>query len=189
MRKEDNLYPFLGDEIKLIERRLKVRRPTFGICLGAQLIAHTLGARVYPGPHKEIGWSPLTLTDAGRNSPLHHLSGPELHWHGDTFDLPRDATLLASTAACSNQAFSWSDNVLALQFHPEVIARNIEQWFIGHACEILAADGISVPMLRRDTARLPRNCSYKPARCFAEWLEKTFLGKIAEEPHENGSMS
>jgi len=78
VRKEDNLYPFLGDEIKLIERRLKVRRPTFGICLGAQLIAHTLGARVYPGPHKEIGWSPLTLTDAGRNSPLHHLSGPVL---------------------------------------------------------------------------------------------------------------
>jgi len=86
---EDDLYPFIKDEVSLLEQRLKARRPTLGVCLGAQMIARTLGARVYPAPHKEIGWSRLTLTAAGGVSPLQHLKSPVLHWHGDTFDLPR----------------------------------------------------------------------------------------------------
>src|ERR1700744_18182 len=94
---ENDLYPFLNDEIALIGRRLQAGLPTLGICLGAQLMARALGARVYPGRGKEIGWKPLTLTAAGRES-LAPLDGlPVLHWHGDTFDLPDGAANLAST--------------------------------------------------------------------------------------------
>jgi GMP synthase (glutamine-hydrolysing) len=186
---EDESYPFIKDEIRFIESRLSAHLPTLGICLGAQLIARALGARVYPGPQKEIGWSRLTLTDAGRRSPLHHLSAPVLHWHGDTFDLPREATLLASTEKCANQAFSWGESVLALQFHPEVIAQNFEQWLIGHACEIAAADGVSVPILRQDTLRFAAELQINGGACLADWLKKAFLTKISTRPHENGSTA
>jgi GMP synthase (glutamine-hydrolysing) len=186
---EDDLYPFIKDEIRLLERRLQTRRPTLGVCLGAQIIARTLDARVYPAPHKEIGWSRLTLTAAGSMSPLQHLTSPVLHWHGDTFDLPREATLLASTEKCLNQAFSWGDNVLALQFHPEVTARNIEQWFIGHACEISATDGVSVPVLRRDTHQFAAGLELQARQCLADWLEKINESDIPVVSRENATAS
>jgi GMP synthase (glutamine-hydrolysing) len=114
-------YPFLGHELALLERRLAAARPTLGICLGAQMIARALGARVYPAPAKEIGWGELQLSEAGRNGPLRHFTGvPVLHWHGDTFDLPQGAELLASTEICPNQAFSFGRRAFACQFHPEV---------------------------------------------------------------------
>jgi GMP synthase (glutamine-hydrolysing) len=185
---EDDLYPFINDEIKLLERRLEARRPTLGICLGAQMMARALGARVYRGA-KEIGWSRLFLTDAGQGSPLQHLTGPVLHWHGDTFDLPRGATLLASTENCINQAFSWGDSALALQFHPEVSERKIEQWFIGHACEISATDGVSVPILRRDTSRFAGGLEIQARRLLIDWLKKGVANEIVVEPRENRPIS
>ena len=184
---EDDLYPFIKDEVRLLERRLKAQRATLGICLGAQIIARALGARVYPGAHKEIGWSSLSLTDAGRNSPLNHLKAPVLHWHGDTFDLPDAATLLASTDKCMNQAFSWGNNVLALQFHPEVAERNIEQWFIGHACEISATDGISVPDLRQDTSRFIAGLQGQARECLVDWLKQAFGNETSIESRQNES--
>ena len=121
---QEELYPFLRPELALIERRLQADRPTLGICLGSQLVARALGARVYPGSAgKEIGWAPIALTEAGAGSALRHLAPertPVFHWHGDTFDLPTGATRLASTAAYPNQAFRWGGHVLALQFHCEV---------------------------------------------------------------------
>lgn len=169
---EEERYPFVLDEIRLLERRLAADRPTLGICLGAQMMARALGARVYPGPAKEIGWSPLTLTEAGRASPLAHLAGDKtsmLHWHGDTFDLPAEATLLASTEICRHQAFSWGRAAVAFQCHPEVRAAELERWFIGHACEIAGAD-LSVPRLRADTARFGTALETQGAKCFADWL-------------------
>jgi len=91
-------YPWLADEIRHISRRLSSSKPLLGVCLGAQLMAAALGARVFAGPRKEIGWTQISLSSAGHKSPLRHLKGVQvLHWHGDTFDMPAEATLLAST--------------------------------------------------------------------------------------------
>jgi GMP synthase (glutamine-hydrolysing) len=170
---EDDIYPALRDTVSVLESRLKANRPTVGICLGAQLMARALGARVYPSGSKEIGWAPITLSAAGRESAFRHLGHDNvavLHWHGDTFDLPRDATLLASTAACRNQAFSWGAKALGFQFHPEATAARLEQWFIGHACELAAAQ-ISVAKLRADTALYASRLALQTRKCFDEWLK------------------
>ncbi len=170
---EDADYPWLEPETALIRARLDARKPTLGICLGAQLMAKALGARVYPGRAKEIGWAPLTLTEDGRRSALVHVDGlPVLHWHGDTFDLPDTAVRLASTALTPNQAFAIGDHALGLQFHLETCGRNLERWFVGHTVEIAATPAVSVQTLRRDTA------TYSPAleRCgrlaLRAWLDR-----------------
>jgi GMP synthase (glutamine-hydrolysing) len=140
---QDRAYPFLREELRLLERRLAARKPTLGICLGSQLLARVLGARVYAGHAKEIGWGPLTLTQAGRASSVAHLAGEHtsvLHWHGDTFDLPSGATLLASDEVYTNQAFALENFVLGLQFHPEVTARGLETWYVSHAAELASTD-------------------------------------------------
>ena len=142
-------YPFLQQEIDLVKVRLQQNLPTLGICLGAQLIAHALGAKVYAGHSKEIGWSKLSLTSV-ENNPLKNLENLEvLHWHGDTFDLPTEAELLASSAVYPNQAFRIGSNILALQFHAEVEAERLEKWLIGHTCELRHAK-IDIAALRAD---------------------------------------
>ena len=146
---ETDDYPFLQQEIDLLKVRLEKNLPTLGICLGAQLIAHALGARVYSGHEKEIGWSPLEIRFATNNilKPLADTS--VLHWHGDTFDLPEQATLLASSQVYSNQAFQVGSNILALQFHIEVACESLEKWLIGHTTELRHAK-IDIPQLRHD---------------------------------------
>lgn len=174
---DEAAYPFVLDEIRLLERRLGADLPTLGICLGAQMMARALGARVYPGPAKEIGWQPLALTAAGEASPLRHLAGTKtsmLHWHGDTFDLPAGASLLASTALCPHQAFAYGRNALAFQCHPEAQTPQLERWFIGHACELGVA-GLSVPQLREETQAYGPTLEAQGARCFAEWLDQLDL--------------
>ena len=126
-------YPWLTEEKKFLREVLDRGIPVIGICLGAQLIADALGARVYQNRHREIGWFPVKLTGQGASHPwLWDL--PEtftcFHWHGDTFDLPSEATLLASSQACPHQAFAHGDNTLALQFHldttPDIAAKLLE---------------------------------------------------------------
>ena len=170
---EDETYPFIRDELKVLEARLARDLPTLGVCLGSQLMARALGARVYPGPCKEIGWAPVTLTEAGRRSclaPLGSAPTPVLHWHGDTFDLPAGATRLASTELYENQAFAWGRHALALQFHVEVTAKGLERWFIGHASEIAGKPGVTVAQLRSETARWSPFLEAHGLRCLDQWL-------------------
>ncbi|PJG42789.1 glutamine amidotransferase [Acinetobacter tandoii] len=145
-------YPFLTQEIELLKQRLARNLPTLGICLGAQLIAHALGAKVYAGAQKEIGWSSLEIKPVAQN-PLASLQDiPVLHWHGDTFDLPEQAELLASSNLYPHQAFKLGNNILALQFHIEVAADAMEKWLIGHTSELRHAK-IDIPSLRADNRR------------------------------------
>jgi GMP synthase (glutamine-hydrolysing) len=168
---QDDDYPFLLHELRLLENRIALSRPVLGICLGAQLIARALGSAVYPGKIKEIGWSPVELTEKGRATALKHLEGiPVLHWHGDTFDLPHGAQHLASTAITPNQAFAFGAATLALQFHPEVEASGFERWLIGHTHEIASVPGLSVQDLRRDTMAFAGQTASRAVCMLRDWL-------------------
>lgn len=164
-------YPFLADEISLLKQRLAAKKPTLGICLGAQLIACALGAKVYAGEYKEIGWSELDLASIPHNilKPLQNL--PVLHWHGDTFDLPTNATLLASSKLYPHQAFIMENFVLALQFHPEVQQDSFERWLIGHTCE-LRQNGISISELREKNALYAQDLEYAAGIIIKQFLEQ-----------------
>jgi GMP synthase-like glutamine amidotransferase len=124
---DEDAYPWLREEKDLIAAAIREKKKVLGICLGAQLIALVSGARVYPNPEKEIGFWPLRWTEAagaGTAGTGAAVARPAdslvFHWHGETFDLPAGAVLLASSEACVNQAFALGDHVLGLQFHPEV---------------------------------------------------------------------
>lgn len=169
---EADAFPFLSEERQILEARLEAGRPTLGICLGAQQIAATLGAKVAPSGIKEIGFSELTLTDAGRVGPLRHLEGVSvLHWHGDAFQIPKDAENLATTALCATQGFALGRNVLGLQFHPEVDAcAGIERWLVGHAAE-LASAGVDPRALREDAQRFGPALRDAARKTLTEWLQ------------------
>ena len=145
---DDKKYPWLTAEKQFISESIDAGKKVLGICLGAQLIAIVLGSMVYPHIHKEIGWFPLKLTDEGRASEVFQGFPGEFlafHWHGDTFSFPRGAERLAETVACRNQAFSYGDNVLGLQFHLDVLRENIEQWIKNGAGELVKATYVQTP--------------------------------------------
>lgn len=165
-------YPLVADELQLLRARLAADRPTLGICLGAQLMAAALGARVYPGPAKEIGWSTLELAPSAKSQPLAALRDVAvLHWHGDTFDLPQGCTLLALTPLCRHQAFARGPNLLGLQFHPEVRGDRFEHWLLGHASE-LATSGLDPVTLRHDAKRYARTLEQAGTVMLNDWLAK-----------------
>ena len=175
---EAHRYPWITDELHAFERRIKARRPVLGICLGSQMLARVLDARVFPGP-KELGWTPLLLTPEGEASVIAPLSPDNtsmLHWHGDTFDLPPKATLLASTEQVAHQAFSWERFVLAFQCHPEVRHADIESWLIGHAGEIAATGGVSVEQLRKDSHYYGPALAEHARTMLTDWLAVLGLG-------------
>ncbi len=120
---DEDRFPWLTDEKRLIERALRSDKVILGICLGAQLIADVLGSRIAANEYREIGWFPVQRTD-GCGSLEIASAFPEafgaFHWHGDTFSIPSGARCICRSAACENQAFVYSDRVLALQFHLEV---------------------------------------------------------------------
>ncbi len=168
---EIDRYPFLKDELNVVEAVVKQGTPVVGICLGAQALAAVLAARVYPGAQAELGWDELILTDEGKASPLQVLDGLRvLNWHGDTFDLPTGATRLASTPLTPNQAFTYGPKVLGLQFHVELEGRDMERWLIGHTLE-LAKHNVDLAEMRNATARYAPPTNEASRKLFNTWLD------------------
>lgn len=123
---EEDRYSWLKVEKAFVCKAIDAGKVVIGICLGSQIIASALGARVYPSEEKEIGWLPVTFTDdfAQKLFGSKEKSPVIFQWHGDTFDLPEGARLLASSEACVNQAFLYKDKVLGIQFHFEVTQKS-----------------------------------------------------------------
>lgn len=167
---ETETYPYLLNFIEQIKIRLEKNYPTLGICLGAQLIASALGAKVYAGHVKEIGWGRLNLNSQGLASPLKYLENIHvLHWHGDTFDLPVQAKGLASSMYYPNQAFAVGLNILALQFHAEADPQTFERWLIGHTVELNKA-GIDIVTLREENARYGQQLRHAANLLLRDWI-------------------
>jgi len=167
---ETESFPILADEVELLTRRLAARRPVFGVCLGAQLMASALGSPVYRGPTNEIGFRLVQPTDAGQASPLRHVSGiPMMQWHSDTFDLPAGTTRLAGSAAYGNEAFGIDEWALAVQFHPEVTAAMHEAWLTTSEAEV-RAEGLDPAALRQERARHSDAMQEASNAMFSEWL-------------------
>ncbi len=125
---QEAAFPFLKGEKHFIERTLRAGKMVLGICLGSQLIADVLGAKVVRNEHEEIGWFPVELTaeaaDAKIFSALPHAF-TTFHWHGEMFEIPTGAQRMAHSAACQNQAFVYGENVCGVQFHPEVTKESL----------------------------------------------------------------
>ncbi len=168
---EGETYPFIADEIAAIAARIEAGKPILGICLGAQMMAAALGAKVAPGPAKEIGWAPLALTPAGRASVLAPLgAAPVLHWHGDNCELPAGCVQLASTPHCPVQAFARARSQLALQFHLETEPARFESWLVGHAVELGNA-GIDPRKLREEVRTLGPATRELGGKVLSAWLD------------------
>jgi GMP synthase-like glutamine amidotransferase len=121
-------YPWINNEIRLIKQVINAGKPVLGICLGAQLIAHAMGAKIYRNTEKEIGWFPVQKVSSPNTS---HFSFPDsalvFHWHGETFTLPEGATLLARSQGCKNQAFQIDQSIIGLQFHLETTPESAQK--------------------------------------------------------------
>lgn len=154
-------YPGLLTEIDWIRAAIAADLPVLGICLGSQLLAAALGARVYAGQTKEIGWYPVRFTDAVDNDPVFSVCRPEetvFQWHGCTFDLPAGAVRLASSELFPNQAFRYGRAAYGLQFHLETTAEMIETW-LDHptnADDLAELAEIDADEIRRETLRQSR---------------------------------
>lgn len=128
---EADSYKHIKVEMQVIEEALKKNIPILGICLGAQLLAHVLGADVRKNKEKEVGWCDIDLTEEGKkDNLLSHFAPTEkiFQLHGDTFDIPKTAIHLASSDLCNGQAFRYGEKVYGLQFHLEADQAMIQRW-------------------------------------------------------------
>ncbi len=131
---EEDKYPFLAHETTFLKMALQNNMPILGICLGAQLLAKAAGSHVSKAPSAELGWQKISLSAEGKSDPLFkHLPGDieVFQWHEDTFDIPREGVLLATSAACRHQAMRIGKRAWGLQFHPEVTRQMLDDW-AGH---------------------------------------------------------
>ncbi|MFQ5699444.1 MAG: gamma-glutamyl-gamma-aminobutyrate hydrolase family protein [Myxococcota bacterium] len=169
-------HPHLDTEVRAIESALGRGLPVLGICLGAQLLARALGARVRPHAHREIGWVEVTPTPAGRRDRLlRHLgeAAPVFQWHGDTFDLPSGAEHLASSRECAQQAFRYGESAYGLQFHLEVDRSLIERWLRMPIYQREIAEygrGLDPEEIRRETREKIPALERLADRCFSEFI-------------------
>jgi len=166
---ERDEHPWISCQLRRLAQRIEANHPTIGVCFGAQMIAAAMGAEVFAGPHKEVGFHPVAIH--APDSPLRHLAEiPLLHWHGDTFTLPDDVELLASSPLYPHQAFRRGANVLALQFHAEMgCDPRFEAW-IAQGEAMIAAAGTTPARLRDDHAAHGLAAVAAGQRMMAEWL-------------------
>lgn len=154
------MYPWLKEEKHFIEQAIELNMPMLGICFGSQLIAEVLGSDVYPMNHKEIGFYPVTLTPDGQAHPVvsalpHHFN--TFHWHGETYGIPQSARLIARSNACLHQGFTLGENIIGLQFHPEVTPKLVENFVTAGEAELDGArytQEASVMLEKADTNEL-----------------------------------
>ena len=174
---EDDIYPYIKEEERLVRDFIARDKGVFGICLGAQIMAKALGAKVYKGAEKEIGWYDIELSESGLQDPLMqklaaHLQAGDLrrkfkvfHWHGETFDIPRDAVRLAGSDLFPNQAFRYGSKAYAFQFHIEVEKETVYDW--------LKDEAVDLDAIKRDTEELYEVYSAKAQSFYVEFFAKT----------------
>jgi GMP synthase (glutamine-hydrolysing) len=155
---ETDIYPYIAAEEGLVREFIERGKKVFGVCLGAQIMAKALGAKVFPGPEKEIGWYEIELLGDGLRDPLIHRLAIHpragdfwrrfkvFHWHGETFDIPVGAERIAQSALYANQAFRYGQDAYAFQFHIEVEKGTIYQW--------LKDEPVDMEVIRRETELL-----------------------------------
>lgn len=154
---DDTQFEWLAGEKRLIAEALRDQKAILGVCLGAQLVANVLGARVFRNREKEIGWLPVRLCSEAAGSRLFGGLPAEmtvLHWHGETFDLPRDAVHLAESDLCRNQAFEIGGRVLALQFHLDVQPEGLEELIANSAADLTPGPAVQTAEEIRASAHL-----------------------------------
>jgi GMP synthase (glutamine-hydrolysing) len=174
---EEDAHPWLVEEKRAIAAAARAGHPVWGVCLGAQLLASALGAAVYPGPAAEVGLLPVDLTPEAADDPVFRhapASFPTLQWHGDTFDLPEGATLLASSPAFPNQAFRYGRAAYGIQFHMEVLPEMAREWssvpeYAAYADRVLGEGGMERLMSEFDDAEAGMRATGRAM--FERWAE------------------
>ena len=158
---DEAIYPWLAEEKAFIKQTIENGKTVIGICLGSQLIAEVLGAKVYPNKQKEIGWFNLQLSEESKTLPIisnFENEFPVFHWHGDTFDLPADSKQLFQSEITANQAFIYNEKVLGLQFHFEVTEESLNGMVEHGKDELVASDTIqSAEQILQTTAYIEQN--------------------------------
>ena len=175
---DSDKYQWINRERQFVEDRLECEKPLLGICFGAQMIASALGAEVRKGKQgKEIGWSKITVNAEGKKTPFRHFDGEfthMMHWHGDTFDLPDGAILLASSDMYNKQAYTYGDHVLAMQCHPEVTERKLKLWYSGSEDDVKEV-GKTVKELMDHATRYNATLTNQAHKFLNEWLDEQEL--------------
>lgn len=139
---DEEKFDWLAAEKQFIKKAIQAGKTVIGVCLGAQLLAEILGAKVYKNDYKEVGWFPVEMTSEGQENQVFsnfENNATVFHWHGDTFDLPRNALHLAQSEVCKNQAFLYKKKILGLQFHLEMNEQSLDTMLENGASELISA--------------------------------------------------
>ncbi len=172
---EEDQFQFLRWEKRIIRAAIDEAVPILGICLGAQLISESLGTKIYHGPVKEIGWSPISITPHGQvDSLLGYLpeSATVFQWHGDGFELPQGAIHLASSVNFKTQAFRVGKSIYGLQFHLEVTPTMIERWIDERSKDLALVPYVLPEKILADTHNYASTLKYYGERFLTEFVRR-----------------